>query len=438
MENSTLDSRAEVIQTFRDRIRHGDHVRLTTDDFAVLIEGFVEGLHGAKIQEKIRVLCEAEIKLLEEGYSQASVAKYLGRYRRAIKAAIEDGLLLMTRTTSHRYVHQQRVTGKQEERHEHWALTYLKYSNEVYESLDKRQQFIQNNEMSATAETDEVPIPADLVLPLEAAAVTEDKAIEAVDRRDGDDRVSTEVIQQLKDDWQAEMDEQMGRLRAEFLTQLQGAKQEKSVGWFVKRIEALEEQNLKLRLEQDKAIATGASLGQDDADEVDRLKVENQALALELGTVRDKLDAFRRLLNGDADQNVGIAGDAKGEGAIAQHPVDDQGSMVSSQPTDAGVMPRRAGPKPGKAFQRAENIFLAVKDWNRIHPTEAFAINAGMLENVFRIHRQAVKAFFEAYQNEIEVYHQELGVDSPRWFNRGKDTEKLKAFVERWGKGELL
>jgi hypothetical protein len=45
------------------------------------------------------------------------------------------------------------------------------------------------------------------------------------------------------------------------------------------------------------------------------------------------------------------------------------------------------------------------------------------------VHRQAVKEFFQVYQNEIWDYHQEIGVESPRWHNRGKDTEKLKAFV---------
>jgi hypothetical protein len=41
-----------------------------------------------------------------------------------------------------------------------------------------------------------------------------------------------------------------------------------------------------------------------------------------------------------------------------------------------------------------------------------------------------VKDFFEAYQNELWEYHQEIGVESPKWHNLGKDTEKLRAFVE--------
>jgi Telomere resolvase len=169
----TLDARAEAIQTFRDRIQQGDRTRLSQDDLEAMIGGFVEALRGIRAKTKIRALCEAEIKLLEEGYPQASVAKYLGRYRKAIAAAVEDGSLPITRCTSHHYVHRQRVTGIQEERHEHWALTYLKYSNEVYESLDKRQQAVKLNRLRVedVSEVDEMPdmlevVPVALELPL--------------------------------------------------------------------------------------------------------------------------------------------------------------------------------------------------------------------------------------------------------------------------------
>jgi Telomere resolvase len=438
VESVVLDVRAEVIQVFRDRIRHGSHVRLTTDDFAVLIEGFVEGLRGAKSKKPIQALCEAEIKLLEEGYPQASVAKYLSRYRTAIRAAVEDGSLQMTKATSHRYVHTQRVTGIKEERLEHWALTYLKYSNEVYESLDKRQQTVKLNRLSTedVSEVDEMPdrvdaVPVGVELPMEVSTMP--------DAVDGE--IATE-LQRLQDTCRTELDRRVQQLRDEFEAQLKADKGN-SMGWFIRRIETLEEENLKLRLEQDKAIAAGGSLGHDDAGEVDRLKAENQAIALELKTVQQKLNAFRQLLDGDAEVSEGKADD----GAIASAPKVEQVSTVRPQPQDAGdkVQPVGTtrgistgvsrGPKAGKAFERAENIFLAVKDWNRLHPDQAFAINAGVLETVFRVHRQAVKSFFEAYQDEIEVYHQELGVESPRWFNRGKDTQRLREFVEEWGKG---
>jgi hypothetical protein len=440
-----LDSRSEVIQAFRDRIQHGDHVRLTTDDLDVLIGGFVEGLRGAKSKKSIQAACVAEIKLLEEGYPQGSVAKYLSRYRKAIALAVEDGVLRMTKATSHRYVHQQRVTGVLEEREEHWALTYLKYSNEVYESLDKRQQAVRLG--SAQLDTvdalpDEVDVvPVALELPMEVTMTPDTKATQSERSGVAENDAIAPQLQQLQDKWHTDLNERMGQLRAEFVEQLQATKQEQSVAWFVKRIKALEEENLKLRLDQDKAIAGKGSLGHDDAGEMDRLKAENRAIALELKTVHDKLAAFRQLLDGNAVE----VGEKKAQvGAITSIPKIEQVSTRSPQALDAGDKTRPAeatrgtatgvarGPKAGKALKRAENIFLAVKDWNRLYPTESFAINAGVMETVFRVHRQAVKDFFEVYQNELLDYHQELGVESPRWHNRGKDTERLKAFVEEW------
>jgi hypothetical protein len=48
----------------------------------------------------------------------------------------------------------------------------------------------------------------------------------------------------------------------------------------------------------------------------------------------------------------------------------------------------------GRAFKRPEAIFLAVKYWNRLNPLESFAFNAGILETVFNVHRQAANDFF--------------------------------------------
>ncbi|MGB8701512.1 MAG: hypothetical protein WCD18_19020, partial [Thermosynechococcaceae cyanobacterium] len=103
-----------------------------------------------------------------------------------------------------------------------------------------------------------------------------------------------------------------------------------------------------------------------------------------------------------------------------------QGAIVSQSVADGA---KTRGPKVGKAFRRAEAIVMAIKDWNRLYPSESFVINPGLLETVFGIHRRAAKDFFDAYQNELWDYHQEIGVDSPKWHNRGKDTERLKAFV---------
>ena len=169
---------------------------------------------------------------------------------------------------------------------------------------------------------------------------------------------------------------------------------------------------------------------------ISTLETENATLTQKLKQAQDKLDRFRQLLNGTDTPEITPEIDPQPDTDQIEQTDQTQQPKQSKQPNfDNEIAPDRPfqakprGPHPGKAFQRAEAIVLAIKDWNRLYPSESFAINAGILETVFRVHRQAVKAFFEAYQNELWDYHQDIGVESPRWHNRGKDTQKLKVFV---------
>jgi hypothetical protein len=83
---------------------------------------------------------------LEEGYKTSTVAfDYLPKYRKALEIAIAEGLIPLNEENSHRYVHSQRITGIEEERFEHYALTYLKYDPATYEGLDKRNKLTNRN-----------------------------------------------------------------------------------------------------------------------------------------------------------------------------------------------------------------------------------------------------------------------------------------------------
>jgi integrase len=639
--------RDRTIDNFRDRIHSKTRTRLSKEEWSILVKGFVDLLIGAKAQEEIKALCEEEIKLLEEGYPQPSVAKYITRYRKAIAIAIEDGSLPLTKANSHRFIHQQRVTGLQKERLEHWALTYLKYSPADYESIDKRSQetnrekqlnlrlvpverylemlrgFLEKkgqfearwlataiagvtgrrfaevmakgtftltehpyllrfegqlksraghgdgynivtlfpaaevleaierlrqlpevkaiaklkgkalsedlnrfnqklNNVCSTALMQVVPpmegkksvsihnlrslygaiavhffcperqheyafvqhflghvmnspatghyfryalsddqdallrtkgVMLDKVqeLPLgvpekepvgelddellafdfdrptaevEGAGVSEES--EAKPKRRRRHKVTaggkvTPVPKSAPDEWNSELELKLEQMRAEFESQIKELRQESNVGWFVRRVEGLERENLALRLERDKAIA---AMPKTDDAEVVRLKKEKEAIALELKLAQEKLDTFRRLLNGGDTE--AIEGDTE---AQPSHEPIQVGDLVSVSGGEEKTITKTRGPKAGKAFRRAEAIVLAIKDWNRLYPSESFAINAAVLEMAFRIHRQAAKAFLDAFQNELWDYHQEIGVESPQWHNRGKDTEKLKAFV---------
>jgi Telomere resolvase len=659
--------RNDIIDDFRDRIRAGKRLRLSKAELESLIEGFVARLREVNTEIEIQSFCNAEIKLLEEGYPQASVAKYLTVYRKAIAAAIEDGSLLLTPTNSHRYIYQQRITGIHEERFEHWALTYLKYSAEIYETIDRRSQLTNRDKQlnlrlvpvesylsllrgflgkkgmyearwlataiagltgrrfaevmakgtfsltkhpyllrfegqlktrSGRAEGYDIVtlFPADEVLEainrlrqlpeVKAMARLKGKALsEALNRFNqklnnicssalmqvvppmegkksvsvhnlrslygaiavylfcpplqheyvfvqhflghvmdspatghyfrfalGDEQgnlirekgvllakvqqlplgnplesqlreekaapaVESELImtadskiakhqppqktveadaidvipnglQALRAEWFSALE----RLRAEVESQIQEVRQDSDAGWFIRRVEGLERENLALRLERDRAISQIEETPV-HSDVLRQLQAENAELAQQLKLAQDKLDSFRRLLlNGsEPTGEVEDSPDAAAELTLVSVPTLDltpnktsvfatplenpQPSMAGfGQPAsqtggDAKPLAKTRGPKSGRAFQRAQAIVLGIKDWNRLYPAESFAINAGLLETVFRIHRQAVKEFFDVYQNELWDYHQEMGVESPRWHNRGKDTQKLKAFV---------
>lgn len=654
--------RNDTIDDFRDRIQQGKRLRLSKAELEAFVEGFIAQLREVNTEIETQALCNAEIKLLEEGYPQASVAKYLTVYRKAIAAAIEDGSLELTPTNSHRYLYQQRVTGTHEERFEHWALTYLKYSAEVYETIDKRSQLTNREKQlnlrlvpvesylgllrgflgkkgmfearwlataiagltgrrfaevmakgtfsltehpyllrfegqlktrAARAESYDIvtlflaseileaihrlrqlpevkaiarlkgnalsealnrfnqklnntcssalmqvvppmegkktvsvhnlrslygaiavyffcpPLQHEYVFvqhflghvmdspatghyfrfalgdengnlirekgvllakveqlhlgkPLESPLLQDETTLTTVETSPvnaeavNTEAVNTESIEIGANDLQslrAEWFSGLECLRAEFESQIQEVRKESDAGWFIRRVEGLERENLALRLERDcllsQSVQTDGHEGNTEA--LEQLQAENVELAQKLKLAQDKLDSFRLLLNGseptdDAEDNP-ESGTELTDLTIAavplmpDRPFNEMAAPVENpqplfaktqqaiSPTNAKPFPKTRGPKSGKAFQRAEAIVLSIKDWNRLYPSESFAINAGVLETVFRVHRQAVKEFFDAYQNELWDYHQEIGVESPRWHNRGKDTQKLKAFV---------
>lgn len=132
-------TRDEIISRFRDRIAQGKRTKLTKDELGQLILHFIDRLQLIKSAALIQQLCAAEIALLESGYPQSTLASdYIPKYRKAIVDAIASGKIVTNKNNSHRYIHTQRVTGIEEERFEHYALTYFKYDKEVYSSLDKR------------------------------------------------------------------------------------------------------------------------------------------------------------------------------------------------------------------------------------------------------------------------------------------------------------
>jgi hypothetical protein len=161
-----------------------------------------------------------------------------------------------------------------------------------------------------------------------------------------------------------------------------------------------------------------------ESAEIKKLRAENQALIAQLQEVQARFDSVRQLLMGDVQEVSDLSlSDPPQETAITSP------QSLKPQPT-APKAPR--GRKPGKAMERARHIYDAVREWNRLHPNETFVVNPGLLETIFKIHRQAAKQFCDEYQNELWEYHQEIGVQVEHSHNRGKDIQKLWEFVQHY------
>ncbi len=125
-------SRETVIDRYRQRIAQGDRSKLSKSELTEFIADFIGQLAILKSKSRIESLCLSEIALLEEGYPQPTVGKvYLPMYRKAIKSAIDNGELSLTKGTSHEYSYSKR-NGDSGSTIEHFALTFLKYDTATY------------------------------------------------------------------------------------------------------------------------------------------------------------------------------------------------------------------------------------------------------------------------------------------------------------------
>jgi DNA primase len=128
--------RNTIIEQFRDRIANNQRTRLYQTDLQELIYSFVQHLATLKTKAQIKAFCLSEIALLEEGYPRSSVGKiYLPKYRAAIKDAIYDKILPLTKATSRKYAYEKRNTGETGTTIDHISLDYLKYDQETYEQF---------------------------------------------------------------------------------------------------------------------------------------------------------------------------------------------------------------------------------------------------------------------------------------------------------------
>ena len=122
-------TRDQIINEYRRRIDQGARSKLSQSERTTLMDSFVDMLGYCQSEDDCRILCEAEIALLEEGYPQSSIAnQYLPQWRKAIANALMDGRLPKMELEPNEF-------GKS---YEHWTLYHLIYPNEVYKALKQK------------------------------------------------------------------------------------------------------------------------------------------------------------------------------------------------------------------------------------------------------------------------------------------------------------
>lgn len=132
--------KAKIIEEYRNRIKKGDHIKLTNDEQELFIKSFINDLIELNTEVEIKARCQKEISLLEEGYTKATVGKTrLNRYRKAIQSAVAKGKLKLTETNSKRYEYEKKKgiekTGEIGQAHHHFAWLYMSYDNITYISF---------------------------------------------------------------------------------------------------------------------------------------------------------------------------------------------------------------------------------------------------------------------------------------------------------------
>src|SRR5579883_368453 len=134
-------TRAAIIERYRQRIALGDRTKLTRDEretLTVLLLDQLVGLNqrGEDTRDKLQALCEAEKALLEEGYPQGSInSVYLPAYTRVIKEAIAQGRLLLTEQNSHSKPWTKLDGSESGVTQTHYALDFLTYDLQTQKAL---------------------------------------------------------------------------------------------------------------------------------------------------------------------------------------------------------------------------------------------------------------------------------------------------------------
>ncbi len=231
------------------------------------------------------------------------------------------------------------------------------------------------------------------------------------------------LLESFKKEWQQQLEQDHENLRSEWSEQLADVKSTIDIQLktlrrqiqpdgqnLIEQLETLESENQHISADRDRLKA-----------DLKQAQQDTQAMAAHLQEAQAKLDSFRQLLLGNDEE-------PKAKQTQSKQTNTKEPEKLPKTPQAS----RARGRAPGKAAQRAQVIFDALRAWNAEHPGEELAFSPGLLETAFRVHRKAAKEFCKQFQNEIEDHHAEIGVERILTHNKGKDIEGFKAFVSEF------
>jgi integrase len=134
-------TRDEILDRYQGRIERGERTKLTREErenlALILVDRLVElNQQGKDDQGVIRELCEAEKALLERGYPRGSInSVYLPIYTNALKAAIDEGRLVLTERNSYLKPWTKRDGSESGVTQTHFALDFLTYDGATQAQL---------------------------------------------------------------------------------------------------------------------------------------------------------------------------------------------------------------------------------------------------------------------------------------------------------------
>ncbi|OLP19846.1 hypothetical protein BST81_03470 [Leptolyngbya sp. 'hensonii'] len=205
--------------------------------------------------------------------------------------------------------------------------------------------------------------------------------------------------------------------------------QAKTLAWFTGRIEALEQEVETLKKERADLMA---QVGQPPLFELEQLQQENQRLKLERDQATTKLEAFRRLLNGNEDPpEQGQSEQAAPIEAVTHLPITspDKPQPEASSAESIRVRKRQAENQVLDNIRQAVRAMMALNDQDGRALNDKWYISFPAIQTLLRAHgmsanQKLVAQVFEEMKAELEHHHDRHGMGS-RHNRRHPDLTKI-------------